>query len=183
MITTRWLPEPRPYTGPELRPHYILSSTRIEGSALIAFAGPCHVVTDHLVDWEDRLANDHIQAKQMLHFLGEFFGLGLREGVWLQRLFVAQLAEELLARGVSVRRDGDDLFVGDRKMSVSIVTASAVSILLHTGVNIDPAGAPVPAVGLAELGIDPASFAQAALCRFETEWHSIHRATTKVRPV
>ncbi len=183
IITTRHLSETIPYLGPELRPHYILSKHRIEGSALIAFEGPCLVETGHLVDWEDRLANDHIRAERMVHFLGEFFGLGLREGVFMQRLFVAQLEEELLSQGISVLRDGDDLFVGDRKMSVSIVTASAVSVLLHTGVNIDPAGAPVPAIGLRELGLESGKFAQAALKRFEMEWNSIQRATTKVRPV
>ncbi len=183
MMTTRLLDEVMTYSGPELRPHYILSRFRIEGSALVAFEGACLVKTDDLVDWEDRLANDHICAARMVHFLGEFFGMGLREGVFLQRLFVAQLEEELLAHGVTVSRDGDDLFVGERKMSVSIVTASAVSVLLHMGVNIDPTGAPVPAIGLAEVGVDVRAFAAGALRRFETEWHSIQRATTKVRPV
>lgn len=183
MITTRRIEDSIAYTGPELRPHYILSKFRIEGSALVAFEGHCHVVTDHLVDWEDRLANDSIQAARMIHFLGEFFGLGLREGVFMQRLFIAQLAEQLAGHGIEVRRDGDDLFVAERKLSVSIVTASAVSVLMHTGINIDPAGAPVPAVGLKELAVNTRGFASEALRRFESEWHSIHRATTKVRPV
>ncbi len=176
--------EELPYWGPELRPHFILSQFRVEGSALAAFLGPCDVKTDHLVDWEDRLVNDTIRSARMVHFLGEFFGITLREGVWLQRLLIAQIFEDLTMQGVQgLRRDGDDLFIADRKLSVSIVTASAVSVLLHAGINVDASGAPVPAVGLEEFELDPIAFAQRTLERFSTEWESVFRATTKVRPV
>jgi hypothetical protein len=94
------------------------------------------------------------------------------------------LALELLhEHAVAARRSGDDLFIGDRKLSVSIVTASAVSQLMHVGINIDPAGAPVPAVGLRELGIEPAAWSQALLKRFKEEWEGMEWACVKVRPV
>ena len=84
-------------------------------------------------------------------------------------------------------RSGDDLFVhaagGARKLSVSIVTASPVSLLLHTGINVDPSGAPVPAIGLAELGVEPKAWAEAVLSRFSEEWKEMEWACVKVRPV
>ena len=40
-------------------------------------------------------------------------------------------------------RKGDDLFLGEGKLSVSIATASPVSTLIHLGVNEDASGAPV----------------------------------------
>jgi hypothetical protein len=175
------------YTGPELSPHFILSRFKKEGSCLAAFIGPCHVVTDHLVDWEDRLQNDHIKAKRMIHFLGEFFGITLREGVWIQRLIVSQIMSELVSQGLKARRDGDDIFVehagAQKKLSVSIVTASAVSVLLHLGINIDSTGAPVSAVGLEDFLIDPKALVEKVLAWFETEFESVERATVKVRPV
>ena len=58
--------EVRPYTGVELRPHYLLSEMGIRGSAVSVFTGPCHVKTEHLVDWEDKLAHDRIDAKEMV---------------------------------------------------------------------------------------------------------------------
>lgn len=204
-ITTQFSENPiRPYHGPELRPHFLLTQMKLQGSALAAWVGPCDVKTEHLVDWEDRLANDSICAEKMIHFLGEFFGITLREGVFLQRLLMSIMGEVLRehlqhelristapagpeglqARALaSLRRDGDDLFLLDRKLSVSIVTASPVSVLLHAGINVDPAGAPVPAIGLDELQIDVVRFTKEVLKRFENEWLSVEWACTKVRPV
>jgi len=188
-VTTRFVSGLRPYTGVELRPHYLLSQLELRGSGLAAFVGPCTVKTEHLVDWEDRLASDHIEARSMVHFLGEFFGSGLREGVLRQRLLMSTLGDVLnqalrdADRPEISHREGDDLFVAGRKLSVSIVTASPVSVLLHAGINIDPAGAPVPAIGLAELGVAPETFARSVLDRFAEEWQGIDWACAKVRPV
>jgi hypothetical protein len=189
MLTTLFSKTERPYTGAELRPHFLLTELGLKGPALGAWVGPCKVETDHLVDWEDRLAHDRIEARWMAHFIGEFFGMGLREGVFAQRLFMSlagEVAQEHLARanrGGTIRRSGDDLFVGERKLSVSIVTASPVSLLLHAGINIDPEGAPVPAVGLAELGVVPDQWIPEVLTRFSKEWEDIDWACAKVRPV
>ena len=84
------------------------------------------------------------------------------------------------------RREGDDLYSGNRKLTVSIVTASPVSVLLHMGVNWDSTGAPVSAIGLRDLGVEReqvGELAQEALGVFAREWASIERACTKVRPV
>lgn len=193
-LVTRFFSEPRPYTGVELRPHFLLSELGLRGSAIGAFVGPCRVATEHLVDWEDRLAADRIEAKQMVHFIGEFFGMGLREGVQFQRLMMSILGDSFAQVGIRsgaraeiqaspVSRSGDDLFCKERKMSVSIVTASPVSILLHTGINVDPAGAPVPAIGLTEMGVDPQVWVPQVLESIVEEWEGMEWACAKVRPV
>jgi hypothetical protein len=176
-------PKPRTYTGTELRPHFLLSELGLKGSGVGAFIGPCQVKTEHLVDWEDRLASDHIQARSMVHFIVELFGAGLREAVLAQRLFISILGESLREQGHAFRRAGDDLMLGERKLSVSIATASAVSQLIHIGINIDPTGAPVAAVGLEELGVESRAWAEQALRRFAEEWSDIDWARSKVRPV
>jgi hypothetical protein len=191
MIQTLFSEKERSYLGPELRPHFILSEFGVRGSAVVAFQGPCRVETDHLVDWEDRLEGDRIESRLMVHFLGEFFGITLREGVLLQRLLMAQMAERL---GLHLRtqadesrrqvvRSGNDLYWAERKLSVSIVTASPVSVLLHAGVNVDPTGAPVAAVGLNELGVDASDFARGILESFSREMTGVDWACAKVRPV
>lgn len=193
MIQVHYSKLERAYHGSELRPHFLLSEFGLKGNALAAFIGPCDVKTDHLVDWEDRLAQDFIKAGKMIHFLGEFFGANLTEGVLRQRLFISQLQQILLQKlghrhELKILREGDDLMVhgvGDtmRKLSVSIVTASPVSQLLHVGINIDPAGAPVPAIGLQELGIHPVPVIESALAQFQEEFESVQWAISKVRPV
>jgi hypothetical protein len=50
-------------------------------------------------------------------------------------------------------------------------------------VNVDPLGAPVPAVGLAELGIDAKPFALSVLERYRGECEAIELAMRKVRGV
>ena len=192
-LTTHFSEKPLEYRGPELRPHFLLERYGLRGSAIGAFIGPCRVETEHLVDWEDKLAQDRIEARSMVHFLGEFFGMrSLTEGVLIQRLFMAMAGEALQAELAGKpqfqwRREGDDLYVTaggvERKLSVSIVTASPVSLLLHAGINIDPTGAPVPAIGLAELGIEPQGWARRVLERFAAEWQSLEWACTKVKPV
>lgn len=189
-LVTAFSDRERKYTGAELRPHFLLTEMKLQGSAVGAFIGPCEVKTESLVDWEDRLAADRIGAVSMVHFLGEFFGApSLREGVLIQRLFMAIACEEVnrlrpSATGAELcRRGGDDLRIGTRKLSVSIATASPVSLLFHAGININPEGATVPAIGLTELGVSPKDFAQAVLERFTAEMRGVEWACAKVRPV
>lgn len=190
-ISTAFSDKTRPYTGPELRPHFLLTELGVKGHGIGAFVGPCDVKTESLVDYEDRLAKDHIRAELMLHFLGEFFDIGLQEGVLLQRLFMATAGQAISEEfGVSLRRDGDDLFFGDRKLSVSIVTASPVSKLLHVGINIDSSGAPVKAAGLLDLGLKSSELTERVkrlsltiLQSFKDELESVEWACAKVRPV
>lgn len=176
------------YNGPELRPHWVLEQTGQYGSLLAAFLGPCDVRTAELVDWEDKLANDSIKARRMLHVVGELFGTTLETGIHCQRLFMVWAEKLLRLEGVDVERRGDDLFVSERKLSVSIATASPVSVLIHWGLNVDAAGAPptVRAIGLSDLGWDDArvlAFAKNLLTQYIGELEDIRVAQCKVRPV
>ncbi|MEW6055710.1 MAG: DUF366 family protein [Bdellovibrionota bacterium] len=178
--------KPITYTGKELRPHWGLETTGEYGSLLTVFIGPCEVPTAHLVDWEDRLAADHIQAASMLHVVGEFFGTTLEAGVLYQRLFMVWAERLLREEHAQVKRFGDDLFWDDKKLSVSIATASPVSVLIHWGINIDCKGAPVKAAGLNQLGWSDAEvliFAKKLVTYYIGELEEIQLAQCKVRPV
>lgn len=182
----KWDEKPRAYTGRELAPHWILKTFGLQGSACVAFRGPCQVDTAELVDLEDQMEGERIVAREMVHILAEFFGDSLHAAVLRQRLLVARVAEILnghIKGGGHVARDGNDLFIGGRKLSVSIVTASPVSTLLHLGINIDPHGAPVEAIGLQEIGVDPAACAAELLEALYAEWRGVDWSAAKVRPV
>jgi hypothetical protein len=185
LLGTRFLEERMDYTGRELRSHFVRERAGIETDGLISFMGRCDVRGDALVDLEDAVVGSTIEAVSMLHFIGEHFAIGMREGNLRLRLLVAVVKDvlERECRDAAVVRDGDDLFVGERKLSVAICTASPVSSLMHLGVNVDPTGAPVPAIGLKELGVEPEKLARSVLARYRTECESIEIALRKVRGV
>ncbi len=183
LTSTFFSPKDRPYRGPELRSHFCWDVFGIAGDAVVAFVGECRVEIADLVDLEDARNQDPIYSPRMVHFLGEHFGVPLREGVFRQR-FLCRLAAELLAdHGIAAKVQGDDVYVDQRKATVSVATASPVSVVMHLGVNVETKGVPVPAFGLAEAGVSAQPFAEELLRRYAAEIDDVHHATTKVRGV
>lgn len=169
------------YTGNELAPHWIYKNFHLQGDAIVGFCGECRVKLTEMVDIEDVINDEPIYSKNMLSFIVEHFNINLIEGVTRQRILICIIKEELEAKGIKVIRDGDDLFVEGKKLSVSIATKSLTSVLMHIGINIDPTGAPVDAIGLEFLKIlDIRSFAQSVMLKYSNEINNIILASTKV---
>ena len=185
MPQTMILEESIDYTGEQLRSHFVREASGIVTDGVVAFRGACAVTGELLVDMEDAEQHSSIIADDMRHFIGEHFECTLREANYRLRLFIALAGEVLreLAPGIDLSRKGDDLFVGGRKLTVAIATVSPVSTVFHCGVNIDPQGAPVPAIGLAEIGVDDLTFTSTLLERYAGECESIDNAIRKVRGV
>lgn len=184
-MKTKLIEEEIKYIGSQLAPHWIYKNFKLQGDAIVAFIGECEVKLTEMVDIEDVINNEPIYSKLMLSFITEQFGVELVEGVLRQRLLICIIKELLEERGVFVVRNGDDLMINGRKLSVSIATKSTTSILIHTGLNILSEGAPVKASGLtSELGIeDIREFALEVMKRYSDEIEDIKLASTKVRGV
>lgn len=179
-----WLEREQAYDGTQLRSHFIARQTGAFEDAIMAFAGPADVPLSHMVDLEDVAAQAPIFSKKMLHFLVEHFRSDLDLMIARQRLLTAIAAEELWQRGAdAARRSGDDIYDGERKVSVSIATSSPVSGLIHFALNIESEGTPVPTRGLADYGIEPRGFAETVMQRYCDELASMAEARCKVRPV
>jgi hypothetical protein len=122
----------------------------------------------------------------MLHFLVEHFDSDLNLAIARQRLLVCITKEELERRSdsLSIERRGDDLYVGERKLSVSIATCSPVSALIHLGVNVLPAPPELglSTCGLAEFGLPAAEIGRAVAERYAAEIEEMKLARCKVRP-
>ncbi len=175
------------YTGEQLSPHWIYKNFKIMGNAIIAFVGECEVNLNHMVDIEDVINNEPIYSKQMLNIIEENFNSSLIETVYKQRLLVT-ITKELIEKkfpNVNIKRDGDDLFINNKKLSVSIATKSVTSTLIHFGLNIDAEGAPVNAADLVnDVGIkDIKEFANELLLTYKEELNDINLAASKVRGV
>ena len=181
----KYIDEEIKYVGTQLAPHWIYKNFRIQGDAIVAFCGECEVKLTEMVDIEDVINNEPIYSKYMLSFITEQFGINLTEGVFRQRLLICIIKELLEEKGIFVVRNGDDLMIDGRKLSVSIATKSITSILIHTGLNILSEGAPVEASGLlSELGIENIKdFANEVMNRYADEINDIILAGTKVRGV
>ena len=126
---------------------------------------------------------ESIDAAAMLHMIIMHPDCGLRSAVLRQRLLVCILCESLVGRGVALERQGDDVYVGGRKLTVSIAAPSGDACLIHLGVNVDPAGAPVEAIGLDELDIGVHELGDELMTRYAQELATAAYAETKVREV
>lgn len=184
-MKTLFLTEKIKYEGHQLSPHWIYKNFKLQGDSIVAFCGECEVKLTEMVDIEDVINNEPIYSKNMLSFITEQFNVGLIEGVFRQRLLICIIKEALESRNINVARNGDDLFVDGKKLTVSIATKSLNSVLIHTGINIDAKGAPVKACGLqSDLNIaDVESFAKEIMTKYSDEIDDIIMASTKVRGV
>ncbi len=177
------------YDGTQLRSLFNYLENGVLGDSIVSWCGPCEISFDHMVDGEDLLAQSPIRGSSMLHFIVERFVPDLFSAVALQRLLTslgADLLRELLQTAKSplanlIRRDGDDIYVDDRKFSISIATVCPVSSLIHFAVNIRNEGTPVPTVALTDFAIDAKSYALELMARFAYEKKTIDEATCKVR--
>lgn len=180
---TRFLAGTQAYDGSPLSGHWAFREFGIQGDSLLAFEGPCEVKVEDLADLEDARAGAFIYSPRMLHFVLELFGPSLEEAVARQWLMAATAADEINRRlkKPTVERDGNDLWVGRRKLSVSIAAPTGVSVKVHLGLNVDAQGAPVPALGLKDLKLPARHLGLALLERFADDHARLGRARSKVR--
>lgn len=192
----KFLDKEQKYDGSQLHSHFGYEND-VNGNSIVCFIGPAEV-KEHLVDCEDILKNDFISSEHMMHFIIEIFDASLRETVVWQRLFITQIIDflkENLQKGYKIYRLGDDVFINDKKFSVSIATLSPVSGLVHVGLNINVGeGCPVKAIGFYSLlyskeyydmGWDYhlGGIARDIMNRFVEEFKDIENACYKVKGV
>ena len=178
------------YDGSQLHSHFGYENG-VDGNSIVSFIGPAEV-KEHLVDCEDRQIGDFISSKRMIHFIIEIFDVSLREMVVWQRLFITQITDVLSMmfseKGITMSRDGDDIFVDGKKFSVSIATVSPVSGLIHVGLNIEVGNnCPVKAIGFNEVEghiiTDERNIAFILMGHFVSEFEDIQNACHKVKGV
>jgi hypothetical protein len=131
------------YDGHQIEPMWALNEFDVKGSSVITWIGPLNIVNEKVIDYED--VGLEIKADEMLHFIIEHFDCqpaDLRLCYHRQRLFVSIFKDILLQMGVESQKEGDDLYIAESKLSVSIATCSVSSMKIHFGVNIKNSGTP-----------------------------------------
>ena len=95
----------------------------------------------------------------MVNFICEFFDQqppNMRIAYLRQRLLVMIFREILTEYGVETTREGDDIFVGGAKLSISIASVSLSSAKIHFALNLEDRGTPddVETIGLYDIKIN-----------------------------
>lgn len=181
------------YDGSQLAPLWAYSSFDVQGDSIISFRGPCNIADEFMVDMEDKRKGAEISSPDMIHFIVEYFGVGMDTTVLVQRLLVnvvADLIRETLFEDAEIEREFDNLYAFPPdddirgKLSVSVATVSQVSGLIHLGLNVTSVGTPVKTAGLEEIGVDDIDkFAVEVARRFIEEIKNAKMDASKVRPV
>jgi uncharacterized protein len=181
------------YDGSQLSPLWAYTSFDVQGDSIVSFRGPCNIAEEFMVDIEDKRKNLEISSPDMLHFIVEYFGVGIDTIVLVQRLLIStavDLLRESVYEEADVEREFDNIYAfapeeDERgKLSVSVATVSVVSGLIHLGLNITSEGTPVKAAGLEEIGVeDFDKFAVELARRFIEEIKNTKMDASKVRPV
>jgi hypothetical protein len=125
------------YDGSQISSLWAYNLADVQADSIIAFRGGCDVKIEHMIDLEDKKQGDMIFSTDMVHFIIEHFdSTDLKLVYARQRLFTAIVAEVLSEYRSDIIRKGDDLFLDDKKLTVSIASTSAVSQKIHFGINV-----------------------------------------------
>ena len=145
------------YDGSQINPSWAFQEFGIYGSSIITWIGPVNITPDNLKDFAD--VGLEIKSNYMVNFICEFFDqqpTNMRIAYLRQRLLVMIFREILTEYGVATTREGDDLFVDGRKLSISIASVSLSSAKIHFALNLEDKGTPddIETIGLYDIKIN-----------------------------
>lgn len=156
-ITHKHIDEIFEYDGSQINPSWAFQEFGIYGSSIITWIGPVNITPDNLKDFAD--VGLEIKSNHMVNFICEFFDqqpANMRVAYLRQRLLVMIFREILTEYGVETEREGDDIFVDGRKLSISIASISLSSAKIHFALNLEDKGTPddVETIGLFDIRVD-----------------------------
>ncbi len=156
-ITHKHVDEIFEYDGSQINPSWAFQEFGIYGSSIVTWIGPVNITPDNLKDFAD--VGLEIKSSNMVNFICEFFDQqppNMRIAYLRQRLLVMIFREILTEYGVATTREGDDIFVGGAKLSISIASVSLSSAKIHFALNLEDRGTPddVETIGLYDIKIN-----------------------------
>jgi hypothetical protein len=155
-MISRILPDKIKYDGSQIEPLWAYSMG-IKGDSMVIFHGPMDVTLDNMKDLADKKSGKTIQGDDLIHIIVERFDspASMRLAYYMQRFLMICIRDVLMRQGIQTTRFGDDLFIDDGKLTVSIATAGVSSEKIHCGINITTDGTPseIRTAALEGLGI------------------------------
>lgn len=131
------------YDGSQIAPLWAYRMG-IPGDSIVAFRGPMDVSPNNMKDLEDEMAKKTIKGDDVLHIIVERFSspATMRLAYYMQRLLIVCIRDVLEKHGIKTIRKGDDLFIDDKKLTVSIASTGVSCEKIHCGINISTEGTP-----------------------------------------
>ena len=129
------------YDGSQINPSWAFQEFGIYGSSIVTWIGPVNITPDNLKDFAD--VGLEIKSDNMVNFICEFFDqqpTNMRIAYLRQRLLVMIFREILTEYGIVTKREGDDIFVEGKKLSISIASISLNSMKIHFALNLEDKG-------------------------------------------
>ena len=156
-ITHKHIDEIFEYDGSQINPSWAFQEFGIYGSSIVTWIGPVNITSDNLKDFAD--VGLEIKSNYMVNFICEFFDqqpTNMRVAYLRQRLLVMIFREILTEYGILTKREGDDIFVENRKLSISIASVSLSSAKIHFALNLEDKGTPddVETIGLFDIKVN-----------------------------
>ena len=156
-ITHKHVDEIFEYDGSQINPSWAFQEFGIYGSSIVTWIGPVNITPDNLKDFAD--VGLEIKSNYMVNFICEFFDqqpTNMRVAYLRQRLLVMIFREILTEYGISTKREGDDIFVENKKLSISIASVSLSSAKIHFALNLEDKGTPddVETIGLFDIKVN-----------------------------
>ncbi len=182
------------YDGSQINPSWAFQEFEIYGSSIITWVGPVNITPDNLKDFAD--VGLEIKSDYMVNFICEFFDQqppNMRIAYLRQRILVMIFREILTEYGIKTKREGDDIFVDDGKLSISIATISLSSAKIHFALNLEDRGTPddVETIGLFDIKDEDGTqifnkdnllnLINETVCRFIDELQTIENDISKTK--
>ncbi len=179
------LPEPMVMTIEAMKPHWALKKFDLWGDSLVVFTGPIDIKPEEIIDLKDFKSGTVFPRGEMLHFVIEHFGDSLETGVLRQNILVS-IAEEKLAHRLpadkKILRWGDDLYDEDRRLTITAVAPTLVSVKIHFGICIDPD--PENGFGgIDDYDLDPRELGEVIGNQYRADMRRLREKVWRMRPI
>jgi hypothetical protein len=149
------------YDGSQFQAQYTSNNYEIIGNSILIFRGGMKLSPEEMVDLKDIQREGHlseilISSDDSLHLIIEEFDIqppNLEIQYYRLRILIQIIIESLEEKGITIKREGTDIYVNSSKLSVAIASVGISSSKIHFGINIGNSGFPahVNAVGLLKL--------------------------------
>ncbi|RKZ33730.1 hypothetical protein DRQ33_03645 [bacterium] len=179
------VPDAMEMTIQAMRPHWALKEFDLWGDSMVIFRGPMNVTPQECIDLKEYKRGTVFPKGDLLHFVIEHFNDNLETGILRQNILVSIAEEKLVHRigsAQKVLRWGDDLYDEDKRLTLTAVAPTLVSVKIHFGICIDS----FPESGFAgidEYSLDPIELGEVIGNQYRADIRRLREKCWRMRPI